>query len=145
RNSQTSTISEQATISRRLGKKKALVADDDPHINKMVSKMLSSDDWEVITATTVDEAVEKIDQDVSIAFVDVHMPGPGPLEALRLLNEKVPSTRLVSFSGDYDQNLPEIVIRGGASEFLHKPVNRVDFIEQANRAIVDNEALGMSN
>ncbi len=116
-------------------RRKALVADDDPRVNRLITEMLKREDWEVVSAKSADEAIEAIDEEISIAFVDVHMPGRDHSTALKELQTRAPSARLVSFSGDKSSELPDLVREAGAACFLPKPVARRELIGQANEAL----------
>lgn len=124
------------TVAKFIGKKKALVADDDVIVNRLLTKMLAQDGWDVVSVGNIDEAIKLVDPETSVAFVDVHMPGPKYTEALRLLQEKIPNARLISFSSDSTSNVPNLVARAGADDFMSKPLDRADVLEQANQALL---------
>ena len=133
------TLESAVTVTKVIGRKKALVADDDPIVNRVISNMLKKENWDVVSVSSVDEAVETLNSEFSVAFVDVHMPGPSHKEALRQLQERSPGTRLVSFSGDNCEKITKQAMQAGAAEFIPKPVTRDRLIDAANQSIDDVE------
>ncbi len=115
--------------------KRALVADDDPIISRVLSNILNKDGWDIETATNFEEAVTKIDSSISVAFVDVHMPGPKHKEAVRQMLEKAPDTRIVTVSSDDCDLVSNAAMHAGATTFLQKPINPTDVLSEAALAL----------
>ncbi|MEO0413508.1 MAG: glycosyltransferase [Verrucomicrobiota bacterium] len=125
----------QVAESQEAKQKRALVADDDPVVSKVLSNILRKQGWSVVRATDVDSAVEALEAGMAVAFVDVHMPGPKHQEAVRRLQEKSPETRIVSVSSDECDRVSNNARHAGAATFLQKPIKPRDVLEQANKAL----------
>src|SRR5580658_9602380 len=80
-------------------KRKVLAVDDDPQSLKMLTKALEWDGYQVETASSGREAIEKIaDWGPQLVLLDVDMPGLNGLETLTCLRSsaKYVSTLFVS-------------------------------------------------
>ena len=105
-------------------RKKILVVDDDRETVEMIQEMLSSEDYEVLTAEDGVHAVEKTNQHhIDLILLDNRMPifsGLWYCDAFR----KKPNTRnipIVLVSGELDENTIHKAREAGASDFLRKP------------------------
>ncbi|MDZ4830020.1 MAG: response regulator transcription factor [Phycisphaerae bacterium] len=75
----------------------------------------------------------------AVVVLDLTMPGPSPLEAIRELRNQVPSCRVIAFSGYDDQDTRESAQRAGAWELVSKHGDLSDILK-AIRRVVDQEA-----
>src|SRR5690349_10915437 len=93
---------------------KVLVVDDEPVNVDLLSRVLSRDGYEVISAPNGALALEAVDRDhPDVVLMDINMPGVGGLEACRRL-KRHPATRL----------LPVILLTG-----LSRATDRIDGID----------------
>lgn len=102
------------------GDEMILVADDEPAVLELASRVLTSAGYRVITATNGTEALAAIDQhrsEIRAIVLDVVMPGMGGLSAferIRMLDDKVPVLFITGFS-------PEMLSGSIAEQVLVKP------------------------
>lgn len=118
--------------------KKILLVDDEPMIRKMVSKLLSKLNCDVIEAGNGYEAVEmflKHRDDISCVLLDLTMPGRNGWETLaelRAIRHELP----VILSSGYDETT---VMNGKSAEqpqaFLRKPYSRVALKDALDRIL----------
>lgn len=100
-----------------------LAVDDDAPILRLVRARLSSDGYQVITATGGLEAIEKFEEErPDIVVLDVMMPDIDGIETMRRIREisEVPVILLTARSGAND------LIHGldsGADDYITKPFN----------------------
>lgn len=67
-----------------------LVVDDDPAILKLVAIQLAQEGYEVIEATSAEEALARLEHDlVDLAIVDVMMPGMNGFELTKILTKEL--------------------------------------------------------
>ena len=106
--------------------KKILVVDDSPTERHVLKALLTSHDYEVITAESGEEGIAKAKSELpDLILMDVVMPGLNGFQATRTLTRD-PATK----------NIPVIVcttkgqetdkiwgLRQGAQDYLVKPVN----------------------
>jgi len=106
-------------------KRRILIADDEPHIGRIIQMKLEQGPFEVILAEDGEAALEAIERDPGIALVvlDLMMPKLSGLDVLSRLRSNQ-STRalptiILTAAGEEDQE--RNAMRLGATEFLTKP------------------------
>lgn len=116
---------------------RVLVVDDEPLILWGVSRFLGKN-AEVKTLTTAEEALEEIGaHHYDLCFLDVILPGMTGLEAMKIINERSPNTKVVIMSGSsLDEEMKE-QIEELAYAFIEKPFGLSDIREVAARAAAD--------
>jgi len=102
-------------------KEKLLVLDDEPRILASLENLLE-DDYEVLTASDADTALELARRrDIAVVLSDERMPGLSRHEFLRRLKDVSNSTRVL-LSGSGDQvALDEAISRGEIFAYVRKP------------------------
>lgn len=102
-----------------------LVADDEPHIGRIIQMKLEQGPFEVVLAEDGEAALEAIERDPEIALVvlDLMMPKLSGLDVLARVraNEltRTLPTVILTAAGEEDQE--RNAMRLGATEFLTKP------------------------
>ena len=89
----------------KAGKKYILVADDDPQIREIVSLLLSSEGYEILTAEDGLQAAELACPDIDLYILDVAMPGQSGLLAAAQIRKQfeTPIVFLTAYSGESDK------------------------------------------
>ncbi|MBE5943747.1 MAG: response regulator [Lachnospiraceae bacterium] len=102
--------------------KKILVVDDEPMNIKMVSIILKdSPMYEVLGATSGNEAIEKLEeQQVDMVLLDVMMPEMDGFEIISLIREKY-DMPIVFMTGDRNIETIERASKYGVDDYLTKP------------------------
>ena len=106
-------------------KRRILVADDEPHIGRIIQMKLEQGPFEVVLAEDGEAALEAIDRDRDIALVvlDLMMPKLSGLDVLARLRAsdatRTLPTVILTAAGEEDQQ--RNAMRLGATEFLTKP------------------------
>ncbi len=102
-----------------------LVVDDQPSIAGLMSQLLSIRGYDVITASSAEQAEAEVRRQLpDLILSDVMMPGKSGYDLCRTLKEN-PVTRLIPFvliTGLSDSNDKVRGIESGADDFLNKPV-----------------------
>lgn len=87
-----------------MDKKKILVVDDEPDFLKMIKMRLEADDYDVITASDGEEALDKVKVEKPDAvLLDILMPGLDGLETLKRIrrqNKNLPIFIITAFSNE---------------------------------------------
>jgi len=104
-----------------VGKKRVLIADDDPGVRDLLGEIVSGEGFEVVAVGDGAEAVATVGKNggFALAFLDIRMPGLGGLEAMMEIKRLSPETVVVIVTGyaedlallDKSQNWPLTVIR----------------------------------
>jgi len=105
------------------GSGKILLVEDETAVRNVTTRALTRAGYEVISACTVAEAMEKLDahRDVRLVVSDVVMPGGSGLELARHVSSLGGSTRILLMSGYPGE---EMARRGSSPQdyaFLQKP------------------------
>jgi signal transduction histidine kinase len=105
-----------------------LAVDDDLNNLKLVSATLSLEGYEVICASSGEEALELLaERPVELLLLDVRMPGLDGLEVCRRVRAdpafaRVPIVFLTADDADTERMLEGL--DAGGDEYLHKPISR---------------------
>lgn len=109
-----------------------LVVDDEPLLRRSVQTILEREGYTVVSAESGSAALSLVEgrlSEISLALVDVRMPGmSGPELAERFTQMQAPF-RIVFMSGYSPGNLPDLTGSGGVLHFLEKPFNRARLLE----------------
>ncbi|HMA34494.1 MAG TPA: hybrid sensor histidine kinase/response regulator [Chloroflexia bacterium] len=121
-----------------MGTFRVLVVDDDPFMLHAIPKMLAAymEDLAVDTAQGAAAALAQASQtDYDAIISDIKMPEMDGLELLVQLRAQAPDTPMLLMTA-YDE--PETAIqalRGGAYDFIHKPLDREYLVASLGRAL----------
>src|SRR5436305_3238312 len=98
-----------------------LVADDDPQILKLFTRLLHQSGYSVTVVDSGAEAMRVLqDESVDLLVLDLSMPEPDGFELLRALREKKPGLRILVISGYMQGALLKASEILGASASLSK-------------------------
>jgi signal transduction histidine kinase len=115
-----------------------LIIDDDPSLLQALPQTLylRMRDIEVATCDSVQTALVLIqERDYDAIVSDIKMPGMDGLELLERVRELRPDTPVLLITGHGDYDLAVRALRGGAYDYIQKPIDRDSFIAALQRAI----------
>lgn len=101
---------------------RVLVADDTPHVRKMLSSMLSLDGFEVVAeALDGPEAIElSRSREPDVVIMDYAMPGMNGLEASIQIREALPRQNIILYTAYLDEDLELKARKAGVAACLSK-------------------------
>jgi CheY-like chemotaxis protein len=108
-----------------------LVVDDDATIRELLVQMLKTMGREVVAVESGEEAIRAArahPSSLTMAMVDLTMPGMNGEQVYLELRKVLPDLRIVMMSG-YGENASLQFLEGGASEFLQKPFTLAELRE----------------
>src|SRR5246500_690062 len=107
---------------------KILLVDDEPGMLRYIKTLLEVDDYKVETATTGEEALQKIDKGLEpdLILLDVLMPGIDGLQTLEQLRQKRPGVKVVMLSCVNDTRKVVQAMKLGAQDYLTKPFQKAE-------------------
>lgn len=112
------------------------IVDDDLSVLKGLSRLLRSAKLNVATFTSPEEFLHSLDPATHGCLVlDVAMPGLDGLEVQRRLNELDCPLPVVFLTGHGDIPMSVRAIKGGATNFLTKPVRDEDLLRAIEEAL----------
>jgi len=110
-----------------------LVVDDEPLIRDMLCRFLDINS-SVMAVGSAEEALEEIRmQHYDLCFLDDNLPGMNGMEAMKIIKELSPNTKVAIMSGGYLCEDMKRQIAEGALEFIEKPFDLSRIREIANR------------
>ena len=115
-----------------------LLVDDDAALLQALPQALSLrvNNIHVDTCDSAFEALEQIqDHDYDAIVSDIKMPGMDGLTLLEKIQELRPETPTLLITGHGEHNLAIQALRGGAYDFIQKPIDREYVVAALERAI----------
>ena len=103
-----------------------LVVDDEPLIHISIEKLIltCSDEDSVFHAYNGHQMLDQLgERDFALTFVDIKMPGPSGLEAIKLAKEISPFTRYYIMTGFDEFEYAKQAIRLKVDDYLMKPLD----------------------
>jgi FixJ family two-component response regulator len=105
------------------------VIDDDPSVLRSLAQLLDSDGFAAHTFDTAEEfLVHAGRQAVTLAVLDVWMPGMSGLELQEQLRALSPNTRVIIITARDEPAIRDAAMDGGAFAFLIKPFDDEKFL-----------------
>lgn len=109
-----------------LTKTKILLVDDSPENIKTLCEIIASDDIDVYSFTSLEEAIATLTiHDYGLAILDMQMPAIGDVEKMKVIRAKQDDHLPIIFVTD-QQNNDQTVLQGyetGAIDLLFRPLN----------------------
>jgi two-component system response regulator AtoC len=105
-----------------------LLVDDEPGMLRYIKTLLEVDDYKVETATTGEEALQRIEKGLQpdLVLLDVLMPGIDGLETLEQLRRMRPGVKVVMLSCVSDTKKVVHAMKLGAQDYLTKPFQKAE-------------------
>ena len=125
---------------------KVALIDDNKSARTSLARLIKTAGIEVVSFSSAREFLEDpIRNQVDCAVTDVRMPGVDGFQLQEALGQTVPYLSVVFITGHGDIPMSVKAIRGGAVDFLEKPVDDEALLEAVRRAAErsrDQKALG---
>lgn len=115
-----------------------LLVDDDVALLQALPKalLLRTEDVQIDTCDSALEALEQIQEhDYDAIVSDIKMPGMDGLALLEQIQELRPETPTLLITGHGEHDLAIQALRGGAYDFIQKPIDRDYVVAALHRAI----------
>ena len=108
---------------------KVLVVDDEAPVRDLFVDLLKREKYETDTATSGEEAIEKIKQnEFGVVLLDIKLSGMSGIETLKQIKEIRPQTAVIMITGfGYDEDLINKSRELGCSGYLGKnmPISQI--------------------
>jgi signal transduction histidine kinase len=115
-----------------------LIVDDDPALLEALSESLQlrMDGVRVETCDSASTALERLSAtDYDAIVADIKMPGMDGLDLLARIREVRPETPTLLITGHGEHDLAVRALRGGAHDYVQKPIDREYFVRSLHHAI----------
>ncbi|MGB9692003.1 MAG: response regulator [Candidatus Sumerlaeaceae bacterium] len=127
-------------------KRKILAVDDELDLLLIIKTALSSEGFEVITATNGPDALAMAeDEKPDLIILDVMMPEMNGFEVLQALRESVTTERIpvIMLTGVSEREKIRDALSAGIDYYIVKPFQLHDLVAKVNLAIADAENPGL--
>jgi FixJ family two-component response regulator len=112
------------------------IVDDDPAVLKSLSRLLRASQINVVTFGSPQDFLERYDPHTPGCLVlDVAMPGLNGLELQEALRVKGSAIPIIFLTGHGDIPMSVQAMKGGALDFLTKPVHDKDLLKAVEAAL----------
>src|SRR6202030_830553 len=120
---------------------KILLVDDEPGMLRYIRTLLEVDDYKVETASTGEEAVERVQKGLrpDLVLLDLLMPGIDGLQTLEQLRQLQPGVKVVMLSCVSDTRKVVQAIRLGAHDYLTKPFQKSELDTVIDQCLGTNQ------
>src|SRR5580658_7957311 len=118
-----------------------LLVDDEPGMLRYIKTLLEVDDYKVETASSGEEALERVQKGLrpDLVLLDLLMPGIDGLETLEQLRKLQPGVKVVMLSCVSDTRKVVQAIRLGAHDYLTKPFQKSELDTVIDQCLGTNQ------
>src|SRR5467141_3807857 len=118
-----------------------LLVDDEPGMLRYIRTLLEVDDYKVETASTGEEALQRVEKGLrpDLVLLDLLMPGIDGLQTLEQLRQIRPGTKVVMLSCVSDTRKVVQAIRLGAHDYLTKPFQKAELDAVIDQCLGTNQ------
>jgi DNA-binding NtrC family response regulator len=122
-----------------------LLVDDSPETLEMLERNLRSEGYNLLTATSVAEAINILDDiHIDLVITDYKMPKVSGMDLIRYVRENLRSTEVMMITGYATVEGAVDAIKAGAEEYLTKPFTDDELFSAVSRAL-DKLKLRLAN
>jgi CheY-like chemotaxis protein len=119
-----------------MSKEKVLVVDDEPLIRWSLREALQGWGYKVIESETGAQALEAlVDAQIGAVLLDINLPDSSGLDLLREIKRRRPRVAVIMVTGETSYDAAVSALRGGADDFIGKPVRLEELRFALNHAI----------
>lgn len=112
-----------------------LIVEDNNFVRMQVAKFLSEEGYGVVESTDGQDALDKMDGNISIAIVDVRMEPIDGFEFVRTLRARDDKTPVMLVTGDQNPDLLSEANKLNIAAVLMKPVERDRLVQTVSRTL----------
>jgi two-component system response regulator AtoC len=118
-----------------------LLVDDEPGMLRYIRTLLEVDDYKVETASTGEEALERVNRGLrpDLVLLDLLMPGIDGLQTLEQLRQLQPGVKVVMLSCVGDTRKVVQAMRLGAYDYLTKPFQKAELDTVIDQCLGTNQ------
>ncbi len=118
--------------------KRILLVDDELHLRETLSRILQHAGFEVSAAADAKDGLDLLEQfEFHLVYMDIRMPDMTGLEMLKLIHTRYPELPVILFTAQPDLNSALEALRGGAHDYLIKPLLPNVLVDRANSVFAE--------
>src|SRR5215207_1080478 len=114
---------------------RVLVVEDQEVERRALSQILKQEGLTVFGAESADKALGYVDENIDVVLSDLHMGDVSGIDLLQLWKQRQPDTQFIVMTGHDSSRAAVEAMRGGAFDYVTKPVNPVEIVVLIKRAV----------
>ena len=120
-----------------------LVVDDDTSMQRATRMILARQGYDVLCAGTAEDGLVMLrEASVDLVLCDIQMPGMSGLDALKLIKQEHEAIEVVMMTAFATVQTAVRSVKDGAYDFITKPFDSIDHVEQVvRRALIHKKLL----
>jgi two-component system CheB/CheR fusion protein len=112
------------------------VVDDDRHVRESIRGVLDENGWTVENYESGESFLEAYHPGrEACLLIDAYLPGMNGLELMKHLTEAGQQLPTIMITGSSDVSIAVQAMKAGASDFIEKPVGRIELLVSVERAL----------
>ena len=122
-----------------MDKLRVLIVDDEPHLIRSLSFLMSREGYEVYTAENGEEALQKAGQyRPELVFLDIMMPRKNGYEVCEVIRQmpELKNAYIIMLSAKGREIDKDNALKAGADEFMSKPFSPLEVIARVKSLTV---------
>lgn len=120
---------------------KILIVDDEINIRMTLKDILKDEGYEIFLAGTGEKAIKIASKEnIDMIILDVKLPGMDGIETFKKIHKDKPDLDVLMISGHGDISTAVTAVKGGAYDFLEKPLSMIKILTTA-RNIKEKQSL----
>ena len=113
-----------------MSKGKVIIVEDDVEVLEGLSEILTSEGYEVETATSGEEGIKKCrTEQFSLALLDIKLPDMEGTQVLEVLHREFPGMVKIMITGHPSLENAVASLKRGADAYLMKPINPANLLK----------------
>lgn len=113
-----------------------LIVDDDPLMNRTLTRLFKHHDYTTVMAETVDEALRRLESEqFDLVLADLRLGGGSGLDVLTACKRVQPDTEVIIMTAFGTVETAVQAIQNGASDYITKPFRNQELLVKVERAI----------
>lgn len=117
-----------------------LIIDDEASLRQTLARILQRADFDVTTATNGNEGLALVSQHTfDLVYLDIRIPDINGLEILKTIHTKYPDLPVILFTAQPDLTSAVEALRGGATDYLLKPLKPQIVIDRTKTILADRQ------
>ena len=112
-----------------------LVVDDDANVTTVLMGLLAKEGYSVLTASSAEEALPALDQELRCVITDLKMPGKSGMDLLKEARQRHPGLPVIMITAHGDIETAVAAMKGGAYDFISKPFDKDELISVTGKAV----------
>lgn len=123
-----------------------MVVDDEQVARELLFRVLSKEEYEIVTAGTGKEVLEKFNKDhFNLAIVDIRLPDVDGVELLIKLKQMDPAMEGIIITGFATMDSAIKSLKEAASEYITKPFGDIGSLARTVNRLVEKQKLTVEN